>query len=515
MMKRHFAIYVGLLIFTVGRAFAQTAVTTQPSKPFGIEVVDDKTGRGVPLVELKTVSSIRYYTDSAGLAAIDDPALMNNLVYFGVSSHGYQFPADGFGSRGVRLNVKPGGFAQIKIKRINIAERLYRITGEGIYRDSVMLGRAVPIAEPLLNAQVTGQDSNQPVVYRGKIRFFWGDTGRQSYPLGHFGMAGATADFPGKGGLDPSVGINLHYFTGPDGFSRPMIPSSPNRLRWADGMTVLKDASGNERLLCRNSVRASLAEGLAMQLMIYNDEKDVFDVLKEIPKDAPLQPSGHPNRVKADGATWIYFGDMGPSVRCRADMEHFTDLSTYEAFTCLPVGGRYKGVETPLDRDGSGKLVWGWKRDTQAIDEKESEALIRAGKMKAEEAWFRPVDVETGKPVMFGASSVHYNEYRKKYIAIGCQVGGSSSMLGEIWYSEAEKPEGPWRRARKIVTHDRYSFYNPVQDYFYSQDGGRVIYFEGTYTGTFSRDADFTPRYDYNQIMYRLDLSDPRLEGTH
>ena len=168
-----------------------------------------------------------------------------------------------------------------------------------------------------------------------------------------------------------------------------------------------------------------------------------------------------------------------------------------------------------MDRDGSGKLVWGWKRDTQSIDQKESEALIRAGKMKAEEAWFRPVDVESGKPVMFGASSVHYNEYRKKYIAIGCQVAGSSSMLGEIWYSEAEKPEGPWRRARKIVTHNNYSFYNPVQDYFYNQDGGRVIYFEGTYTGTFSRDADFTPRYDYNQIMYRLDLSDPRFEGTH
>ena len=39
-----------------------------------------------------------------------------------------------------------------------------------------------------------------------------------------------------------------------------------------------------------------------------------------------------------------------------------------------------------------------------------------------------------------------------------------------------------------------------------------MIYFEGTYATTFSRpDADATPRYDYNQVMYRLDLSDPRL----
>src|SRR5262249_12799355 len=41
--------------------------------------------------------------------------------------------------------------------------------------------------------------------------------------------------------------------------------------------------------------------------------------------------------------------------------------------------------------------------------------------------------------------------------------------------------------------------------------GGRIIFFEGTYTTTFSRNDDPTPRYDYNQVMYRLDLSDRRL----
>jgi hypothetical protein len=503
------------LFAIVAPVMGQAPPATLPSTFFGIEVVDAQTGRGVPLVELKTVSSVRYYTDSAGWAAIDDPALMNHLVYFGVSSHGYEYPADGFGSRGTRVNVKAGGSIRIKIKRINIAERLYRITGEGIYRDSVLLARPVPIREPLLNAQVTGQDSNQPVVYRGKIHFFWGDTGRQSYPLGHFGMAGATADLPEKGGLDPSLGIDLHYFTGPDGFSRPMIPEPANRLRWADGMTVLKDGAGKEILVGRNSIMKSLGECVGMQLIIYNDSIDVFDVLKEIPKDAPLQPTGHPIRVEADGASWYYYGDMGPTVRCRADLEHFKDLSTYEGFTCLPAGARYKGVDTPLDRDPSGKLVWSWKRDTQPVTQKDCDALIRAGKMKADEAWLRPVDVETGKPITMGASSVNYNPYRKRYIAIGCQVGGSNSMVGEIWYSEAEKPEGPWRWARKIVTHNHYSFYNPVQDAFFDQDGGRIIYFEGTYTGTFSRNEDFTPRYDYNQIMYRLDLSDPRLRPTN
>ena len=79
-----------------------------------------------------------------------------------------------------------GKSAKLKIKRINIAERLYRITGEGIYRDSVLAGRAVPIRQPLLNGGVVGQDSVMASVYRGKIHWFWGDTSRQRYPLGHF-----------------------------------------------------------------------------------------------------------------------------------------------------------------------------------------------------------------------------------------------------------------------------------------------------------------------------------------
>ena len=45
----------------------------------------------------------------------------------------------------------------------------------------------------------------------------------------------------------------------------------------------------------------------------------------------------------------------------------------------------------------------------------------------------------------------------------------------------------------------------------FDKEGGRIIFFEGTYTTTFSGNPDPTPRYDYNQVMYQLDLSDPRL----
>jgi len=176
--------------------------------PFEIQVVDQATGRGVPLVELRTVNQIRYVTDSAGRVAFFEPGLMGTRVFFHVRSHGYEFAKDGFGMRGRALDVRPGGRAVLKIKRINIAERLYRITGGGIYRDSVLLGRDAGIKQPLLNAKVLGQDSVQAVVYRGKVHWLWGDTNRPGYPLGNFHMPGATSKLPGAGGLDPAVGVD-------------------------------------------------------------------------------------------------------------------------------------------------------------------------------------------------------------------------------------------------------------------------------------------------------------------
>ena len=80
---------------------------------------------------------------------------------------------------------------------------------------------------------------------------------------------------------------------------------------------------------------------------------------------------------------------------------------------------------------------------------------------------------------------------------------------------EAPAPEGPWRRAVKILTHDRYSFYNPKQHPYWAREGGRVIYLEGTYTASFSGNPRHTPRYDYNQLLYRLDLGGIRLKPAH
>jgi hypothetical protein len=181
------------------------------------------------------------------------------------------------------------------------------------------------------------------------------------------------------------------------------------------------------------------------------------------------------------------------------------DLSRYEAFTCLKQGTK------ELDRDASGKLHWGWKHSTGLVSSADQKAFEKSGAMKSDEAWWKGVDVQTAKPVIAHGASVYWNDYRKMYVMIFVQFMGSS-LLGEVWYSEADKPEGPWLSARKIVTHDNYTFYNPKQHPEFDQDGGRVIYFEGTYTAGFTDNKRPTPRYEYNQVMYRLDLSDPRLK---
>ena len=88
---------------------------------------------------------------------------------------------------------------------------------------------------------------------------------------------------------------------------------------------------------------------------------------------------------------------------------------------------------------------------------------------------------------------------------------GKPSAFGEVWYAESESPLGPWGKAVKILSHDNYTFYNPRLHGEFSLVNSSTILFEGTYTHTFANKPEPTPRYDYNQILYRLDLDDMRL----
>lgn len=479
---------------------------------FKITIVDAQTRRGVPLVELRTTNEIRYFTDSNGVVAFHEPGLMDEEVYFAISSHGYQFRADGFGQRGKRLRTTPGGSATLEIERLNIAQRLYRLTGGGIYRDSVLTGTPVPTSQPLLNAKVMGQDSVHCYPYRGKLFWLWGDTSRPSYPFGNFKTTSALSDLPGQGGLDPSIGVDFRYFTGDDGFAKPMVPLKEEGLVWCDGLFTLLDDEGEERLVAHYVRLKDMSTPLEHGLVVFDELKQQFERLVKFDLASPLRAGwGHAFRHKVDGVDYVYFASPYPMLRVRADWTSIRDAKKYEAFTPLTKGARYDKANPKFHRDRESNLVYAWKPDTGRVGPGEQAELVQAGKLGADEGYFQMRDIETNQRVQAHAGSVFYNRFRQRWIMIFHQVFGTPSLLGEVFYAEADDPVGPWTTARKIVTHNDYSFYNPKHHPYFDQENGRIIYFEGTYTKLFTGNQDPTPRYEYNQIMYRLDLSDPRL----
>jgi len=472
------------------------------NEPFAIQVVDDDTGRGVPLVELRTVNKAAWWTDSNGIVAFDEPGLMELEVFFRVRSPGYEYPQDMFGNRGVKLKPRRGGSATIQLKRLNIAQRLYRITGAGIYRDSVLVGKSAPLQHPLLNAQVTGQDTVIATPYRGKIYWFWGDTDRASYPLGNFGASGATSELAGHGGLDPGLGVDLTYFVDEKEFSKAMCRLPGQAAHWIQSLLALPDGKGGERLLATVANHKHLGEAESWDLMLFNDEKAEFEPLEHWDLHEG-HDSSHPFRARVDGVDYFY---LFPNWRVKADLESLRHLKNYEALTCVAGDGRIRGQQTDVDRDQASRPRYRWTPGADRLDPDRLRKLMEMGKLKPEESWIDLHDFETGTRVPAGRGSVYWNDFRQRWIMLN-----SSMHPGEIWFAESDTPTGPWVYARRVVTHGEYNFYNPTQHPFFDQDGGRLIYFEGTYSDFFSGARTQTPRYDYNQIMYRLSLDDPRL----
>lgn len=341
------------------------------------------------------------------------------------------------------------------MKRANRAERLYRITGAGLYDHSVRAGRESPLKFPLLNAKVLGSDSVQNAIWKGRLFWLWGDTHQLGYPLGNFQVTAALSDLPGRGGLAPERGIDLDYFIDPEkGFARKMAPIPGEGPTWLSGLATLADSNGREHLVAHFVKVKGFLEVYRSGLCEWDEAAGQFrqvHVLANV--DAPA-PSGHAFRYTMDGQDFLIFADPLPSLRMPA---------TYEAW-----------------------------RDPTSWETMESESSF--------------VDPDTGEGVKPHRGSIAWNEYRQRWVMIFGESGGGPSYLGEIWYAEAGSPAGPWNRCLKVLTHDRYSFYNPKQHPYFSEGGGKFLYFEGTYTTLFSKAPKKTPKYDYNQIMYRLDL---------
>jgi hypothetical protein len=385
---------------------------------------------------------------------------MGRDVFFFVASHGYEFPKDGFGYRGRTVRVEAGKSAKFVLTRKNLAERLYRITGSGLYEHALAAGREAPIKAPLLSAQVVGCDGAQAALYGGKLFWTWGDTSRVRYPLGNFQGSAATSLLPENGGLDPSVGVDLDHFENDEGFAREIAPIPGDGPTWLTALVSVNDRAGKERLVATYQKIKPPLTVYERGLCEFDDKEQRFKKLLAFDKAQKVFPSGHAFRHQAGDKKWLYFGEATGHMRVVDRYESLIDPKSYEA-------------------------------------------------VKADASF---VDAQTGKAVKAHHGAVSWSRFRKRWVSIFTEEFGDPSYLGEIWYAEAPSPEGPWRKAMKVVTHDRYSFYNPKQHPYFSDSEGRYLYFEGTYSEMFSGNTNPTPLYDYNQIMYRLDLADERLK---
>lgn len=439
----------------------QAACALQPAE---IVVIDDANGWPVPLVQLRTTHDLLFVTDNAGIAAIDAPELLSRECWFEITGHGYGVPADGFGYRGVRLKLAPGERREVRVQRELAAQRLGRATGAGQFAESQQLGRETQWQE----SGVFGCDSVQMTPYREGLFWLWGDTDLPHYPLGIFNVSGAASPTVVRDDWHPPLrfGAQLDYFRNDRGVPRGIADIPGDGPTWLWGLIALPDEHGHERLCASyEKVKGSL-RAYEKGLCAWDEVRERFVPQRKVwsrsrdDEHAPPLPTGHAVAWQDEqGQSWVLFGDPFPHLRCRATFAAWRDPASWELLD----------VQQHVAAAGDGRRV------TPA------------------------------------RGAIAYSDFRGRWVCVFCERLGDPSAFGELWYCEADEPTGPWGPAVKVVTHDNYTFYNPAIHAELTPEGSKSLVFEATYTHTFADHAAPTPRHDYNQIWYRLDLDDPRL----
>jgi hypothetical protein len=455
----------------------------EPQELHALQVVDADTGRPISVVAVQ-IDGRTAWTDNGGYVTFYDLDDMVAPRFAELTSHGYA-PAT------ASFVPTPGASTTVTLVRTQLAERLYRITGAGRWEATVRLGLPAPGADPLLAGGVIGQDSALAVPWRGGLFWVWGDTNRASYALGSYQTAAATSALPAP---DPERWLDLAYLTGDDGFVRGVAPPTDSGATWTSGLAVVED-----QLVCSylnlTPDWTVLAEGLAAM----GDPDGRFEPLVTWPQTAPIQPDSTALVVAdAAGDPWVLYRN---GVRIPAKLSALRDPSTWQAWTPLtPQGAGWTVARTPT---GAPDYAW---RAAPPPEQARSDAGLVPWADSPWQSW----DAATDQPVILHYGSVAYSPWRGRYVHIYTQNAGETSWIGELWYAESDTPLGPWTWSRHVVTHDGYTLYNPYLHPWFAGEGDRRLLFEGTLTAWLGS-HDPIPRHDYNQLMFALQLDDPRV----
>ena len=553
---------------------------------FSLRAVDSETGRGVPRVTFTTTYESSWITDSNGYVAISTLGIEGETLWFAAAADGYEAKADAFGDRGLHASITSGGSATLNVERTQIAERLYRQTGFGRYYDSIALGDAtlLPSQTVQVNSGVMGQDSILCTVFNGAVRWFWGDTKRFAYPLGNFESTGATSCIPrtAPSCTPAEIDVSLAYFNrtldGAD-FVAPMASIEPVDFpTWIGGLTVVPDSGP----LAVDGVAMSASyvkpdhtmTPTQVGLIGWSEKLENFStLLGNWSLTHPLATTGGccgqpvTNRAtpisgvpptttvafSMDGdvpVRYVVFAGRGAwplvGMRCLATLSALADINQYEAYTpLLPTSSAARPV---LDRDpATGGLRWMWRTGAPLFTATVIALLETSGDLKPNEAPRARIyeDGDATKPLTVAGGSVHWNAFRRRYIAIfGCNMNTHSdnknnnnrgaaagnSNLGELFYAEAlEESSAPppvsgplvpgqgsrsvneiaWSNATRVVTHatSGMSCYNPLHLPMFDDLEGQRIYLSCTMVTSYSTAKVAEGRYDYNNMMFGLNIS--------
>jgi hypothetical protein len=287
-------------------------------------------------------------------------------------------------------------------------------------------------------------------------------------------MTGAVTSTSPLESFEPPVRLRYDYFTDQHGSPRNVAEMPGEGPTWLGGYISLPDKHQTFRMGAAYSKIRPPMRVYECGLCVWNDETEVFEHLKTVWRspDAdssgdgnnadspPPMPHGHPVHWRDEhGDSWVLFGDPFPTLMCAATHEAWSDPKAW------------RELEP--------------QRQVPTLRDPQVQVRPHRGAM----AW---------------------NAYLGKWVAVFTQLHGDSSFIGEIWFAQADSPRGPWKDAVHVVSHRDYSFYNPQLHPEFTDEASPVLLFEATYTQTFSGAKVATPRYNYNQILYRLDLNEFR-----
>ncbi len=254
-------------------------------------------------------------------------------------------------------------------------------------------------------------------------------------------MIGATTELRPLDTFKPPIRLRYDYVSDSSGTPRDVARMTGDGPTWLGGYCSLPDRSDRNRLVATYTKIRPPLTAYEKGLCVWNNETEKFEkhsvvctLTDESPKP-PAVPHGHPVFWHNDaGERFVLFGDPFPALRCPATFEAWSNPKMWEQLK----------PQAPVPMQ---------------------DAITRIKPHRGTIAW---------------------SDYRKKWVTVFTQQFGESSQLGELWYAEADAPTGPWGSAIKVVTHNKYSFYNPQLHPEFTDSKSPILLFEATYTHTLS-----------------------------